>query len=166
MIDCVYFNDDIRCYRDGVVERYLTRRKKPGWFVVKNTASSYGYNTIGVDVKNIRRNRMIAWCFIGDFNIDNPHEEVDHIDGNTLNNAVDNLRTCNNVGNHQNRTTAKGYSYHKRKGKYFAHIMINGRMINGTLRLTAEEALKDRADLKAKYHTYFADKEKASKLSE
>ena len=159
-IDCVYFNDNIRCYRDGTVERYLTRRKKPGWFVVKNTANSHGYNNINVDGKMIRRHRLIAFCFIGDFDINNPDEEIDHIDGNGLNNAVDNLRTCSSAGNDQNKHNVKGYSFDKRRGKYYAQIMINGRHICGKLRLTEEEALKDRADLKAKYHTYFADKEK------
>lgn len=161
MIDCVYFNDYIRCYRNGVVERFLTRRKKPFWKVVENTANNTGYNWISVGSKMIYRHRIIAWCFLKDFDISNPKELPDHIDGNKLNNAAVNLRTCNHAGNGQNQVNAKGYRYHKRDGKYFAYIRINGRRIHGTYRATEEEAIKDRAELKAKYHTYFADKEKA-----
>jgi hypothetical protein len=159
-IDCVYFNDNIRCYRNGVVERYWYWLKKPAWRVVPNTANKDGvYNRVDVDGKSIKRHRIIAFCFIGDFDINNPKEEVDHIDGDGLNNAVDNLRTCSGAGNHQNRTTAKGY-YKTASGKYVAHIRINGRQIYGKSRLTIDEACQDRADLKAKYHTYFQDKEK------
>ena len=155
-IDCVYFTDDIRCYRNGTVERLFKRK---GWRVVKNTATCGAYNRVNVGYKMILRHRIIAFCFIGDFNIDNPDKEVDHIDGDGLNNAVDNLRTCSQAGNDQNRHNVKGYSK-TASGKYFAQIMINGRQINGKSRLTEVEALKDRADLKAKYHTYFQDKEK------
>ena len=158
-IDCVYFNDYIRCYRDGKVEKYWYWLKKPAWRVVPNTATNRDYNRVRVGDKKISRHRLIAWCFIGDFDIDNPEEEIDHIDGNGLNNAVDNLRTCSGAGNDQNKHNAKGYSK-TASGKYVAHITINGRNINGKLRLTIDEARQDRADLKAKYHTYFADKEK------
>ena len=159
-IDCVYFNDYIRCYRDGKVERYWYWLKKPAWRVVPNTANNNGvYNSVNVGDKKIKRHRIIAFCFIGDFNIDNPEEEIDHIDGDCLNNSVDNLRTCSGAGNDQNKHNVKGYRKAP-SGKYRAHIMINGRQILGKLRLTEAEAIKDRADLKAKYHTYFADKEK------
>jgi len=165
-IDCVYFTDNIRCYRDGTVERYLTRRKKPGWFVVKNTANHKGvYNCVNVgDKKIIKRHRIIAFCFIGDFDINNPEEEIDHIDGNGLNNAVDNLRTCSGAGNDQNKHNVKGYRK-TTSGKYVAQIMINGRMIWGKYRLTEEEARQDYLDLKKIHHTYFQDKEKEASLN-
>ena len=166
MDDCVYFNDNIRCYRDGTVERYWYWLKKPAWRVVPNTANNNGiYNQVNVGDKKIKRHRLIAFCFIGDFDINNPDEEVDHIDGNGINNAVSNLRTCSGAGNHQNYVNAKGYRK-TTSGKYRAQITINRRYINGKYRLTEAEARQDYLDLKAKYHTYFADKEKASKLSE
>ena len=27
MIDCIYYNDDVRCYRDGVVERKFKKKR-------------------------------------------------------------------------------------------------------------------------------------------
>jgi len=159
-IDCVYFNDTIRCYRSGVVERYWHWLKKPFWRVVENTdTDKKGYNRVNVDKKMVYRHRLIAFCFIGDFDIDNPDEKVDHIDGNGLNNAVDNLRTCSQEGNTQNRVNTKGYTYDKRRGKYRSQIQINGRNIHGKRRETEEQARQDYLDLKEKYHTYFSDKE-------
>ena len=155
-IDCVYFNDNIRCYRSGVVERLFKRK---GWRVSPNTADADGYNRVNVDKKMVYRHRLIAFCFIDDFDINNSHEEVDHIDGNGLNNALDNLRTCSGAGNDQNRHNVKGYTYDKHSGKYRARITINGRHICGKSRLTEEQARQDYLDLKEKYHTYFSDKE-------
>ena len=160
MINLVYFNDNIRCYRDGRVERYLYWHKKPFWQIVPNTANhTDGYNQVNVDGKAIFRHRIITFCFIADFDITNPKEMPDHIDGNKLNNAVENLRTCNHAGNGQNRVNVKGYSYHKECGKYRAKIGINGRRIYGKPRETEEEARQDYLDLKKIHHTYFADKE-------
>jgi hypothetical protein len=155
----VYFNDNIRCYRDGKVERLF---KTKGWQIIKNKANTYaGYNRLTIDYKSIKRHRLIAFCFIRDFDINDPKQQIDHIDGNKLNNAVSNLRPCNHAGNQQNKVSAKGYYYHKAAGKYFARIVINGQQINGTLRETAEEAIKDREELKKIHHTYFADQETA-----
>ena len=160
-IDCVYFNDYIRCYRDGKVERYWYWLKKPAWRVVPNTANNnVVYNSVNVGDKKIKRHRIIAFCFIGDFNIDNPEEEIDHIDGDCLNNSVDNLRTCSGAGNDQNKHNVKGYIFDKRSGKYRARIMLNGRQFCGKYRLTEEEAHQDYLDLKKIHHTYFQDKEK------
>ena len=158
-IDCVYFNDNIRCYRDGRVER---KWRGCGWRIIENKANAYGgYNRMKIDFKNIYRHRLIAFCFIRDFDINDSDQQIDHIDGNPLNNAVSNLRPCSSAGNQQNKVNTKGYTYHKASGKYFAQIGINRRIIHGTLRETTEEARKDYLDLKAKYHTYFADKETA-----
>jgi len=59
-------------------------------------------------------------------------QQVDHIDGNTLNNQRSNLRACShaeNIRNSKNRTTNrsgfKGVSLIKQRGKYAAHIKCN-----------------------------------------
>jgi hypothetical protein len=64
-IDCIYYNDDISCYRNGVVERLDKRFKPPKWKEVENTDNHDGYNSIGINGKNILRHRLIAFCFLG-----------------------------------------------------------------------------------------------------
>jgi hypothetical protein len=61
-----------------------------------------------------------------------PGEEVDHRDLNGLNNQKYNLRKCTHAENSRNRiaTSAsgfKGVSWHKRRGKWEAHIRMHGR---------------------------------------
>jgi len=60
--------------------------------------------------------------------------QIDHIDGNGLNNQKANLRQCNNTQNHQNmkrpsRNTSgyKGVSYNSVAKKYEAYINTNGK---------------------------------------
>ena len=124
MIDLIYFTSEIRCYRDGSVERLFKSR---GWKIVENTHNNKGYNHVSFNGKLIRRHRIIAFCFLG-LDIDNPTEIVDHIDRGKLNNAVDNLRIVTNQQNQFN-TNARGYSWHKVIEKWEASIRINGKLI-------------------------------------
>lgn len=68
--------------------------------------------------------------------------EVDHIDGDGLNNSRRNLRVCSRSQNKMNckspsnnTSGVKGVSYVKTKGTWYAYIKINGKMKNlGTYR--------------------------------
>lgn len=153
MIDCVYYNDDIRCYRDGRVERWF---KNCYWRIVENTSNSNnGYNNVRINNKMIMRHRLIAFCFLGLENIigkSGVGDIIDHIDRNTLNNAVENLRITTHQGNQQNRK-CKGYNWNKRDGKFQAEIVFNGKKISLGYYTTAEEARQAYLDGKRKYHT-------------
>ncbi|MDD4321610.1 MAG: HNH endonuclease [Acidaminococcaceae bacterium] len=59
--------------------------------------------------------------------------QVDHIDGNGLNNCKSNLRIVNNRQNQQNQRKKKGSGYtgagwDKKLNKWRAHIRINGKL--------------------------------------
>lgn len=63
--------------------------------------------------------------------------EVDHWDGNGLNNCRYNLRVCTTSQNQCNRKKSanktsqfKGVSWHKRAGKYRAYIKLHGKTIS------------------------------------
>lgn len=63
-----------------------------------------------------------------------PGMEVDHQDGNTLNNCRDNLRLCSFAQNRANRrkhakssSRYKGVSWNKKRQKWMAYIKINNR---------------------------------------
>lgn len=78
--------------------------------------------------KTIKMHRLIMSVPIG--------FEIDHKDGNGLNNQRNNLRICTRSENQMNRrkkenssSIYKGVSFHKREGKWRAVIMINGKYI-------------------------------------
>lgn len=81
-----------------------------------------------------------------------PNNSLDHIDGNKSNNRIDNLRDVTNQQNQFNRTTAKGYCWHKPTNKFIAYIKSNGKKKYLGLFETEQEARN--AYLKAKeiYH--------------
>jgi hypothetical protein len=99
-------------FKSGKVYRWSKCR---GWKFIPNTKNlNSGYNLIGVgqtDNNNLRlylRHRLLAYAFLN-LDIENIKLQIDHIDGDRLNNNINNLRIVNNQQNHFNRTTAKGY---------------------------------------------------------
>ncbi|WNO47585.1 HNH endonuclease signature motif containing protein [Escherichia phage ES] len=50
---------------------------------------------------------------------------IDHMDGNGLNNSIENLRDGTTAKNMQNKL-CKGYSYNKRDDVYYAQVTTNG----------------------------------------
>ena len=157
-IDCVYYNDDIRCYRDGVVERLDKRFKPPKWKEVENTDNDgHGYNTIGINDKMIYRHRLLAYCFLGlndIVGISGGDDCIDHINGNPLDNRVANLRITTMQGNTQNQTQAKGYYWNKQNKKWHAQIHLNKKTIYLGYYTTEEEARQAYLTGKEKYHIH------------
>lgn len=78
--------------------------------------------------KSIQMHRLIM-------GIDDPNIQIDHINGNGLDNRKCNLRICNNSQNHMNRkkqkncsSKYKGVSWHKLKNKWSSYIKIRGKL--------------------------------------
>ena len=153
----VYYNDYIRCYYDGRVERLDYRYKNPEWKLVENVVNmSNGYNRIRINNKMILRHRLISFCFLDLSNIDEVTrgvDVIDHTDGNKLNNSVENLRITNNQGNQQNQTKAKGCNWDNINKKWMASIGINGRKIHLGRYITEQEARQAYLTAKPLYHT-------------
>ena len=127
------------------------------WKFIHNTANTReGYNQIVLgrkEDKNLQlfyRHRLMGYAFLN-LDINDSKSQIDHIDGNRLNNNINNLRIVNNQQNHFNRTTAKGY-YTTPNNKYMAQIGTNYKVINLGTYDTEEEARQAYLNAKIIYH--------------
>ena len=71
-----------------------------------------------------RENRLI-WMY--HYGVDPGRKFIDHIDGNPLNNKIDNLRLVTPRQNAQNQTTAKGYTWREANQKYQVQVQWRGK---------------------------------------
>jgi len=137
-----YFNEFVRCYADGRVERKSThpRCKNPKWKLRKvKPNSKRGEFRIKIDERFYLVHRVIASCFLG-LDIEILEDVVDHRDGNPSNNRIENLRITTKRGNSWNQVNAKGYWWNKRNKKWQACIGVNGEAIHLGYFETEEEA--------------------------
>ena len=141
----------LQVFEDGRVDRWF--KGKGGYFkLVKHTDNiNKGYNRIGCNEKSYFRHRIIGFAFLG-LDIDDLTLQIDHKNGDRLNNNVSNLRIVDSQGNHKNITTAKGYYWHKRDKKYCAQIKINGKSIYIGLYDNEEDARNAYLEAKKVHH--------------
>lgn len=103
-------------------------------------AVSNGYLTLRFEGK-VRKAHRVAWFLIyGKW----PKNQIDHIDRNKLNNAINNLREVNtseNCHNQSDRGNSLGFmGVNKHKNKFRAKISIRGKSVHLGLFNTPEEA--------------------------
>jgi hypothetical protein len=89
-----------------------------------------------------------------------PELQIDHIDGDRLNNTRQNLRICTPSQNLQNAVSKRGkskykgvhqHSAFKRKRRWQATIMVHGRVLSFGYHMTEEEAARA-YDVAARLH--------------
>jgi hypothetical protein len=92
-----------------------------------------------------------------------PHQEIDHIDGNRLNNQKSNLRFATSSQNKINRGSRcdcksgyKGVSWHNQRNKWTARIMVNKKYLSLGLHDDLLDAVKAYNDYAKKYFGEFA----------
>lgn len=111
----------------------LTRQVKVKHFVagtVVGSAGRRGYLHCSVDNRLYKVHRLI-WLFVyGEW----PKGQIDHINHNTADNRICNLRDVSCAQNHQNRSrntkSASGYlgvTWHVRDKRWLAHIQVDGK---------------------------------------
>lgn len=90
----------------------LLMLSKHKWAALTNKISRTQYAIGYIDRRYVLMHRMIMGCTKGD------GIEVDHIDGNGLNNRRSNLRLCTHSQNTKNTTKINGAGHGKFKGVY------------------------------------------------
>jgi hypothetical protein len=109
----------------------LQRKARPKVKVgsLAGVVTPYGYRYIQLQGRKYAAHRLIWYIEHGSF----PPHDIDHIDGNKLNNKITNLReatrkqNCENKGAQKNNKLGiRGVSYNQRLRKYVAQIQHNG----------------------------------------
>ena len=85
-------------FKNGVIYKWLNKNR---FRIIPNSDNHKGYNKISLKKKNVMRHRIICYTF-KNLDIDNIKSHVDHINGDGLDNNINNLRIVNNQQNHFN----------------------------------------------------------------
>ena len=91
-------------------------KNSSGIILVNSKLTPGGYNVVGIDKVTYRLHRIVALTFI-----ENPEnkEQVNHIDGDKINNAVNNLEWVTNQENQIHKfKTGLGNNYTRKIGQY------------------------------------------------
>ncbi len=102
----------------------------------------------------------LIWAWHG--NSLEPNQQIDHIDGNSINNCIENLRPTSNKQNSENRKGAqknsksgeKGVSWRKDREKWWAQICHNGKVIHLGYYENIDDAIAARIEGEKKYFTH------------
>lgn len=118
------------------------------------TCKDKGYYVGGVDAGGLLAHR-VAWAiYHGEW----PSNQIDHINGVTIDNRIVNLRVVTTTENARNAhmksnntSGITGVVWDKTKRKWKAQIMVNGRCVNLGRFNTLEEAAAARKEAATKY---------------
>jgi hypothetical protein len=117
------------------------------------------YLQVKIDKKMYAVHRLV-WLYVyGAW----PTGQIDHIDGNGMNNAVENLRDVSasenkrNIGVQKNNSSGfKGVSWHKTNKRWQAYIKVHGRRHTIGYFATSQEAHAAYCKVAEQYHGEFA----------
>lgn len=108
------------------------RRNNPAGSIHKLKGSALTYKIVTINNKKYFSHRLAWFLFYGEW-----PEIIDHIDGDGLNNKIENLRSVNNSDNRKNMRVQSrnsiglcGVDYIKKTNKYRARIFVDNAEIN------------------------------------
>lgn len=127
--------------------------------VITHKRTGKQYIQVGFKRKYYSIHRLI-WVWHG--NSLGPNQDIDHIDGNSLNNRIENLRPTSRKQNLENRkganknskTGIKGVRKYKETRKWIAEICHNRKVIHLGLYESIDDAIAARIAAEKKYFTH------------
>jgi len=144
-------------YEYGNIYRLYHLKKGDEW-KERKLQKLEGYKRLEFSVnKKIYRfklHRLVYWLHNPHWDIYNSstNNSIDHIDGNTLNNNIENLRLVTHQQNQWNQTRAKGYSWCKKWNKWCAKIKLNTKNKHLGYFDNEDDAHNAYLEAKKKYH--------------
>lgn len=159
--DVVYFelNQTELMFVKPLLTIYRLQKYKNGrpddWIALKFHETKTGYLLTNINQKKYYKHRLIYFAYNQDWEIHNSDyktNSIDHIDRDKQNNNIENLRKVTHQQNCWNRTTAKGYYWHKASEKWVAKIQVNGKSIHLGCFDTEAEARDAYVNVKHIYH--------------
>jgi hypothetical protein len=121
------------------------------------TIAKIGYRYVKIDGHRLLAHRLIFFIKNGEW----PKQDIDHMDGDRLNNSWDNLRECSRQINNENKRNASRNSFtgvlgvSPSRGKFHAQIQTAGKNKSLGRFKTIEEAKSVYLTAKAKLHKGF-----------
>lgn len=146
----------------GIFKRILRQSWKGNWYQcnsIPKSTTAYGYLQMNVAGKPYLVHRLIWLWVTGEF----PDEDIDHIDGDRLNNKWVNLRQVDRESNlrnmgirAENTSGITGVSFAKDRNKWHAYIGIgDGERKHLGYFTEKEDAINARAEAEIKYNYHF-----------
>ena len=146
-------------YENGKIYRFYELKKGDEWKEIKIQSAGNGYKRfkfyVNKKLYTFRFHRLVYWLHNRDWDILDSsikNNSIDHIDGDKLNNNIENLRLVTHQENQWNRTHAKGYYWFKKSKKWRAEIRLNSKPIHLGLFDNEIDAHNAYLEAKKKYH--------------
>lgn len=128
--DLRYFLDYNPATGDFLWKRATSHRARVTVGALAGYVTSHGYRRIEIRMQSYLAHRL-AWLYVYGYL---PSMDLDHRDGDRLNNRIDNLREATRSQNQQNTAKFKGASsrylgvaMHKSSGRWQSYISLDGK---------------------------------------
>ena len=153
-MECEFNGKKIK-YEEGKLYVWREMKTKHSyWLELKGWINKgTGYRRVSINDKSYLYHRVVYFIHNQEWNIrDNCRDNsIDHIDRDKLNNNIENLRVVTHSQNMWNQD-AKGYYFHKARGKYLAQITVDGKYKHLGLFVNEDDARNAYLNAKAIRH--------------